>query len=754
MSRGARGALRHSPRKGLTGWGVGLLLGALALSCQSATPEPARPEPARPAPPQTPREALAELMRQVPLQGAPLEALPPKLRTPLEDLVQQLPPEEQAELVSDAGPYPERRPLLHLIAGGASPRAHLTLATSPAGAELLLLTHGTADARVRELLPVVSDLARRAAALWLRERSAALASTDVLTADHYQQVGQAAEALGEAPIANLAFRLAAELDPTAPRSLEHARWAARAGDLDEARRALAQAGDAGPRELRRQTLPVVAAAERLASGKYPAGPSGAAQRLDDLLVTQDLQAAKDFPAEIQLPEGLPAAVLRARLELEGSICPGLPPRHATPLLCRVAFQLRATAAMTEALDTAWASGKGREAEAISGYIGLRFALPFLYGTDVAALPEEAAREVLVKRLGELSQVAREGASASPRVAHVALFAEVLADAVQRPEGASAERSKELVQRAKEALDCAPCAGDDDELRAEWTAVAALAALGRAAGEADVREVLATLPMSLPEQLRHPQVALSAWSALAASDAPGIEASATSLARLIGEGADHTDTVLELAELQHAAKPDVRTGEVLLRAGTRLASLQVPLELRARGALDAAGVLASRGELARAEELLTPLLGDPPKLTSRVERELLELAHSYLLILRARGTRDAKERAEYLAKLKERSGPTALVDTWRALWVTELGRLPQKAACRGDAACLTAISKRGQPTEAALTAKVGGSAAKLLRRGVLGIRSADLGLSARSSGALSLSADFRPLWLAVEVPYAP
>ncbi|MEZ4231297.1 MAG: hypothetical protein R3B89_19120 [Polyangiaceae bacterium] len=221
-------------RKGIDGYRgfvpAGVALAALLsiAACQPSEPAetPAPVPTTQPRPPASPREQLAKELSEVKLLGPVLEALSEPQRKALQRVVDGLPPDEKTQLVDEAGPYPERRPLLHLIAGGNSPRARLTLATSSRGVEMLLLTQGTEPEHVKALLPHVQQLARRAAAEWLRERSSALASDDVLTADHYEAIAQAAEVLGLRSLSHHALTLAAEMDPGAARFLQLAAAAA------------------------------------------------------------------------------------------------------------------------------------------------------------------------------------------------------------------------------------------------------------------------------------------------------------------------------------------------------------------------------------------------------------------------------------------------------------------------------------------------------------------------------------------------
>lgn len=697
----------------------------------------------QPRPPASPREQLAKELSEVKLLGPVLEALSEPQRKALQRVVDGLPPDEKTQLVDEAGPYPERRPLLHLIAGGNSPRARLTLATSSRGVEMLLLTQGTEPEHVKALLPHVQQLARRAAAEWLRERSSALASDDVLTADHYEAIAQAAEVLGLRSLSHHALTLAAEMDPGAARFLQLAAAAAGDGAVDEAKLAFSHAGKNAEPELREQVAPVVAAAERLAKAGER---SNSAQARDHLLIGDVEGAAKLL--EGSSTQDLSSAVLRARVALEDSSCPGVPGLMASPLLCRVAFGERAEdAKLFASLDAAWKGKAGRDVDSVAGYVALRFAIPFLYGIDVEGKPEVAARDALADRLATLQSVLQEASVVSPRFAHAALFVETLHGAVEHPEGPSKEVVAALVERAEGVRSCADCS--DDPAQAAWSEAAIVAVASRVSGEIDVRKLL--VASALAPGFGHPRATLMAWSALAAADREGAEAAITELAKLIEDSADRTDTVLELAELQHAVAPDERTSKVLESAGRRLAQGPLVFELRARGALDAAGIAAKRGDLQAAVQVLEGVIGKSPAVSSRLEKELLELVHCYLLVLRGRMAKGT-ERAEYVQKLKARRGPTASVDVWRELWVLELGRLAAKAGCRGNAACIAAVSKRGRPSAQSLQSRVGRSEAQMLERGLFGLRSADMALASEAHSRLSLDVDFRPLWLSVEVPY--
>ncbi|MGE0321074.1 MAG: hypothetical protein AB7K71_13305 [Polyangiaceae bacterium] len=718
--------------------GLGLCLAVTA--CHPSEP-PAPPPTAveKPKPPPTPREELARDMSEVTLLGPVLEALTEGQRKGLQKVVDGLPPDEKAQLMDETGPYPERRPLLHLVSGGNSPRARLALATSSAGIEMLLLTQGTKPEQVKALLPNVRELARRAAAEWLRERSTAVGAKDVLTADHYVAIAQAADVLDLHDLSHHALTLAAEIDPGALRFLELAAAAARVGAVEEAKLALSHAGKASEPELRAQIAPMVQAAERLQAPK--ADPL---TRVADLLMLRRFAEAREL-----LPSGstdLASSVLRVRTAFEDSTCPGVPSLMASPLVCRVAFQEREAETKAFAtLDAAWQSKAGRSVDGVAGYVALRFAVPFLYGIDVEGKSEDDARKALSQRLLSLRDVLTEASPVSKRFEHAALYVDVLRDAVERPADPTPAVASDFRKRAEAALACSDCA--DDPVQRGWSDAAVMAVASRLSGAADVRPLL-----DAPgDGLVHPRAALQAWSSLSQGDAAGVEKAIVQMAKLIETAADRTDTVLELAELQHALDPTERTAKVLESAGRRLAQGPLPFELRARGALDAAGIAAARGDLSAAQALLEALINKSPQVNSRLEKELLELVHCYLLVLEGRQAKGAKQ-LDYVKQLKARSGPTAAVDVWRELWVLELGRLGAKAACKGNAACVAAISKRGRPDAAGLTKRLGEAEAKLVMTQRFGLRSVDMALGAAPHASLSLEVDFRPLWLAIEVPY--
>ncbi|MCA9644809.1 MAG: hypothetical protein H6718_34770 [Polyangiaceae bacterium] len=694
---------------------------------------------AKPKPPPTPREELAREMSEVTLLGPVLDGLSPAQKQELQKVVNGLPPEEKAQLLDETGPYPERRPLLHLVSGGNSPRARLALATSSAGVEMLLLTQGTKPEQVKALLPNVREIARRAAAEWIRERSTAVGSKDVLTADHYVAIAQAAEVLDLTELSHQALVLAAEIDPGTLRFLELAGAAARAGAVEEAKLALSHAGKNTEPELRAQVAPMVEAAERLERpGLEPL------ERASSLVMLGRFEEARKL-----IPDGskdLTASLLGVRVALEDSSCPGIPRLMASPLLCRIAFQQREEETKAFAkLDAAWQSKAGRSVDAVAGYVALRFALPFLYGIDVEGKSEEDARQALASRLRALRDVLKEASAVSKRFEHAALYVDVLRDAVERPADPTQDVASAFKQRATEALACSDCA--DDPVQRGWSDAAVIAVASRLSGGGDVRPLLG----AEMAELAHPRAALQGWSSLSLGDSAGAEAAIVQLAKLIETAADRTDTVLELAELQHALAPTDRTAKVLESAGRRLAQGPLPFELRARGALDAAGIAAARGDLASAEQLLQALINKSPKVSSRLEKELLELVHCYLLVLEARQAKGPKQ-LEYVKQLKARGGPTAAVDVWRELWILELGRLAAKANCKGNAACVAAIAKRGRPDAASLTKRLGEAEAKLVMAQRFGLRSVDMALGAGPHASLSLEVDFRPLWLAIEVPY--
>src|SRR6188768_756088 len=225
-----------------------LLLLSLLLACAPAkAPQP--PSAAKPAAakaPPGPGERLAQALRSIPRPAPVLAALPPSALSRLQARLAGLDAERKVAVQSEDGPLVESLPLLHLTAGGTSPRALYALATTSAGSQELaglLGVERNPAAATPDLarLAIARDISRRAALDFLRDRAADVALPGKGTALASRLVARAALSVARRDLLLGSRELLASIEPNAENRLEFAAELARSGDATRASQVLLEA---------------------------------------------------------------------------------------------------------------------------------------------------------------------------------------------------------------------------------------------------------------------------------------------------------------------------------------------------------------------------------------------------------------------------------------------------------------------------------------------------------------------------------
>ncbi|MEP7049312.1 MAG: hypothetical protein ABJB12_03125 [Pseudomonadota bacterium] len=738
-----------------------------ALSCAPApravvkTPAAAR---APAAPVQTVRARLAQALRSIPRPPPVLEALPLEAQQRLQARLAALDAERRLSVHSDDSELAETLPLLHLVSGGASPRALYALATTAAGAEEVTglglepdLSSGAAKEDLR--VSAVRELARRAALNFLRDRAADVALPGKGTALVCRLVARAAIAVGRRDLALLAHELLLEAEPGPDTRLEFARELAKDGQAERATAELREAASDQPHPASpgaRAAVQQLIGSARVASA--PAVPGAdvnsrlrrarAWLRLGRVTEAQQALAGDAEAAKSRLD----LAATLAETMIEYPSCPDLPLDVGNADLCSLAFgsNQRLAAART-LLQQAWLSGAGRDDAAVEVYVALELLLPWLHHTTRELLhgtlnPSQSAAETadLHARIAEMS-------GATPWLAGLSLFLETVHGAGTA--GPSAQgtpaQAQALMKRALALL-----ASDSSR----FAQAGALAVAATVSHQQDVSALLDALPFErIAPSMRVPRVALEAWAAATSEARPRMEAARAELAAIMaaaqGSSLERARLVLTVSEADALFDSSQRAYQLLSRVAGQLLSDNIPPDLALRAVLDAAGALARGERIEQAQKILAGAAGAqlPPNL-QRAQDEL-QLIRGYKLVLGVRGgSADAVARArvDLAALAAEVKGQSALV--WFELWARELEASQRDAACakKKQSACKEAAALRHN-ARAGLDARLGPEASSVLLRGALAGGSFEAGFRFSVEYGLEPLLSFDPTFLAIGLP---
>jgi len=733
---------------------------APVLPAQKPAPAPAAAVAAKPGP----RERLAQALRTIARPAPVLSALPPSALSRLQARFATLDAQRKLAVQGDDGPLIESLPLLHLAAGGRSPRALYALATSAAGSQelagILGVEHdGAASTPDSARVTIVRELSTRAALDFLRDRAADVALPGKGTALACRLVARAALAVGRRDLLLGARELLLSVEPNSENRLDFAAELARSGEPERASQVLFEAPPGKP--LPPATL---ASTQRLiAMARVATAPEASTDVASKLLRARAwLRLGRTTEAHALLERETESA--KARLDLaaalaEASIvqpsCPDLPPDVGGAALCAVAFRASESVKVGRALlEAAWQAGAGRDDEAVEVYTALAHVIPWMHAaaSDLAqgALRTEESVARVAALQGELSQIAL----VAPKMAGLALFLETVhADPSKRTPGLRTDaEAQRLTQRALTLV-----AAD----QSRFSQAGALAVAAVLSHQRDVSPLLLALPAdSTAPGLRLPRAALEVWMAASTGSREHLEAAraelATIMAESLGGPLERARLVLGVSEVGALLDSSDRSYQLLSRVSGQLLSDNIPPELALRAVLDASGALAHGQRFEQATKILSgAATAELPEEFSRA-RDLLALIRGYEMVLEARGAPLStlpQLRAGFAALAASVRGQAAAV--WFELWNREFDALSREHECTKkklkvcrEAQALRRDARRG------LDARLGIQANLVLTRGALPSGSFDAGFRFTVENGLEPLIIFDPAALAIGLPKLP
>ena len=744
-----------------------LLLGPLlVLSCAPAkTPEiPA--QKAAPAPvvaPPTPGERLARALRSIPRPAPVLSALPPSALSRLRERFAGLDAERKLAVQGEDGPLVESLPLLHLSAGGSSPRALYALATSSSGSQelagILGIEHDSAASTPDAArVVIVRELARRAALDFLRDRAADVALPGKGTALACRLVARAALAVGRRDLVLGAREVLLSVEPNGENRLEFAAELARAGDAARASEVLGEAeGDkrrAPPAATLAATRELIEMARLANAAEPPADASSKLQRARAWLRLGRVDQARALLERELLPAHarLDLAAALAETLIDNPSCPDLPPDVGGAALCAVSFRASDGVKRARALlDAAWNTGEGRDDEAIEVYTALAHVIPWVHDTASDLTRGALGAEESAARVGQLHEKLAQIALVAPKMAGLSLFLETV-QASPSPRGSSA-RSK---QQAQALVAHALALASKDTSRFAQAGVLAVAAV--LAQQGDVAPLVDALPIEgTAPGLRLPRAALDVWLTATTGSRERLETVRSELATIMAEGLgaslERARLVLGVSEVGALLESSERAYQLLSRVSGQLLSDNIPPDLALRAVLDASGALAHGQRFEQAAKILAGAANAelPPEMSRA--RDLLSLIRGYELVLEARNAP-----ASTLPRL--RPGLAALAApvqseaaaVWFELWNRELDALEREAECAKKKlkVCPPALTLR-RNARRGLDERLGTQASAVLMRGALPSVSFDAGFRFTVEKGLEPLILFDPSVLAIGLP---
>jgi len=748
-------------------FGVSLLLGPLLVLACAPAQAPVLPVQKKPAPVVSaapgPGERLAQALRSIPRPAPVLAALPPSALTRLQARFAGLDAERKLAVQTDDGPLVETLPLLHLAAGGTSPRALYALCTSSAGSQelagILGIEHDTAastpdSARVA----IVRELARRAALDFLRDRAADVAQRGKGVALASHLVARAALAVGRRDLVLGARELLQSVEPNAENRLEFAAELARSGDAARASQVLVEA-----QADKRRAPPAAALAdtqllvELARVANVPQAPADVSSKL--LRARAWLRLGRVEHARALL-EGETASA-QARLDLAAALsetlidnpsCPDLPPDVGGAALCAASFQQSEGVKRARALlEAAWQAGTGRDDEAVEVYTALAHVIPWMHETASELAGGALRAEESATRVAQLHDKLTQISLVAPKMAGLVLFLET----VHAPSSARARGLWTKAEADVLAQHALRLASKDSSRFAQAGVLAVAAAL---AHQWDVSPLIDALPIegTVPG-LRLPRATLDVWLTASTGSRARLETVRSELATVMAEGLggplERARLVLGVSEVGALLESSERAYQLLSRVSGQLLSDNIPPELALRAVLDAAGALAHGQRFEQATKILSGAASaELPAELSRA-RDLLGLIRGYQLVLAARGAQAStlpQSRADLAALAATVHGAAAAV--WFELWTREFDAQQREADCAKKKlkACAPAQALR-RNARRDLDARLGTQASAVLMRGALPSGSFDAGFRFTVEKGLEPLIIFDPSVLSIGLP---
>ncbi|HEY2410316.1 MAG TPA: hypothetical protein VGI10_30130 [Polyangiaceae bacterium] len=732
---------------------IPLTLAGVASGCAAPakkTATPAQPVPSAQAGSTVSRlSRLSALLRGIERPGPVLDALPASAGAALRARLAGLDAQRKLDASQEDGPLAESMPLLHLAAGGNSPRALYALATTPAGtvelAGLLGAEAGAKSSPEQARIATVAELARRAALHFLRDRAADVPDLKKPSALVCRLIERAARTVDRRDIALAALEALVEIEPRLDNQLDLAQARARELDVVGANELLHAASSdpkrsASPSKLRRVSREI-----ELASELARAEPSTnlrvrvrALLHLGRLSELRQLLSGRN--TEIENDLGLASALAAARLG--GGSCPGLPPDVGTSALCATAFRDSADVKGALALlERAWQSGQGRDDEAIEYYLAISRIVPWMHRTASALELGQTSPDSGAADAKALSSELDATTVAAPRLASMSLFVTAMSGALDLSQTSNDDA---LFKKAQ--------AIAQDGSRFSEPGVLAVAAL--LARRRNIAPLLDSLPSTTePSPAR---VALGAWVGVTQAKRERMDAARSALAEVMtdtgGASLERVKLVLSMAEGDAALDGSERAYQVLSRVAGQLLSESIPPDLAFRAVLDTAGSLSRGGRRDRALEIMHDAASAQVPAELQGLHDLWRLVKGYERVLERASS--PTELAAVRKELTELSNPPIAPSTqlWLELWSHEFDARLVEAKCpRGSATCAAQARKLRRIAKDVLAARVGREAAPLIERGCLPGGSVNLAFGFSAEDGLTPLVNFDPAFSAVELP---
>lgn len=729
-----------------------VLLALSVTACGGTAPAPrAATAPAKvatPAPKQRPdpeRARLIAALHAVPPPGPVLGALDDRAHADLERAVRALSAEQKNTIVRGGGAAAAAQPLVYLALGGDAPAAYFALATRHAGAaELVRMRKASGENKLDDLARVASELRRRAAAEWLRDRAVDVASPG-LDAELCDAIDRVASALGRLELRRRAREMAAKLDGSAEHELAVARAAAWQLDVGAARAALSAArvqhADAGAaRAVERLIGKARVARDALNHKKLGVAESVRAARALIALEQPARAAALLAPERGAVRSNLALAAALALATTARDACAGMAATLSESEICAAARpgDARVTRA-ADWLDAAWKSGGGRDDRAIETWLGMNYFLPWAF--DLPSGDQQRDQNDFRSRARAFSAAARDAATASHTFDGLVLFLDTIsagfeASTQKKPGARTSLKPAERSNLERRAIELAKRSPGNRFAQAGLLGVAALLAQ-----DEDVEPLLGALPAEVDATLRRPRVELEAWSVLAhGAGSPNVDRVRSGLANLVDEDVPRSlkraEDVLLMAEFDAALTHLPKAYAVLAQISGQLTGNGVPPDLRWRASVDLAGSLARAGKVGKAKQVLAELLAPKTPRPPKGDRDVVVLARCYAVVLDALGA-DGKQRAKALAELEQlgKSSDVASGSVWRMMWQRELEYQVKKAQCGARKACLAHAARRRRPSVKWIDATDGAEQGRIARFGVASMGTLKMSFSFTRTGKL-------------------
>lgn len=737
------------------------------LACAQAQP-PAVPAQKKPVPAPVvktlgPGERLAQALRAIPRPAPVLSALPASAQARLQARFSAFDAERKLAVQSEDGPLVESLPLLHLSAGGSSPRALYALATTSAGSQelsgLLGVEHDAAASTPDAArVSVVRELATRAALDFLRDRAADVALPGKKTVLATRLVARAALAVGRRDLLLAARELLASIEPTPENRLEFAEELARSGDSERAAQVLFEAqSDARhppPAQALAQARALIDAARIAAAPGTPTDLSTKLQRARAWLRLGRVEHARALLERELAPahERLDLAAALAESSIDNPTCPELPPDVGGAALCAVAFHTSSAVKNARSLlDAAWKTGAGRDDEAIEVYTALAHVIPWMHAAASDLSQGELRTEDGLARVAGLQAELARIAAIAPKMAGLELFLAT----VRGPSTLNAAGLRTEADAGALAARALTLANGD---RGRFAQAGVLAVAAVLAPQRDISPLLAALPADVTAAtLRVPRASLEVWAAASTGSREQLEAARTALATIMAESQggplERARLVLGVSEASALLDASDRSYQLLSRVAGQLLSDNIPPDLALRAVIDAAGALAHGQRFEQATKILSGAsTAELPQEFSRA-RDSLALIRGYEMVL---GAREAP-----VATLPQlRAGFTALATSlhseaakvWFELWNREFDALEREGACakKKVKVCAPAQVLRRR-TRRELDARLGSQASAVLIRGALPGGSFDAGFRFTVENGLEPLIIFDPSALLIGLP---